>query len=1300
MSGVMKEMNRVAMPVSMTELGIYLDWVKDLSSIAYDISYLFTLPIGIDFNRLSDSLNKVFRAHKNLLSHFRANADATVSRLVPDCDPKDITVNISYDDGEPDLNRLAEPFSDPEGDLYRIHIIRSASKSYLYIQVHHLVFDGASMKVFIRDLGRAYAGEALEAESMTAGMYAEKEQDARKGQAFSEAEKWYDGLLAGVDSCSELYHDKECGDRNVAYETALLDIDSDKLRNVINRLGIKTSTFFTCAYGYAISRFSGSKEALFASIYAGRFPEIANDIGMFVKTFPVLERFDAGERISEHLGKTDEQIAGHRENRLFSFADVCSKYNLSVPAMFAYQGDKEYEVDFLGDKIALDYVSHEDPKDGFIGEVFRSNGKFIFKLSYRTGLYEKSTAENFVQCYGKIVQEFMSKAEGVFSDVDIASESQKRLLDTFLPANEPQSGPNDIVALFKQQAQKHPDAVALVIGDMKRTYAEVDRISDRIARYLIGKGIGRGNVVSILIHRNEYMVIASLGALKSGAGYQPLDPSYPPERLLFMVQDAKAGLVIADEDLTALINGYEGEFLLTKDISSLPDSAKGVAMPAISGNDVFTLLYTSGSTGVPKGVVLEHGNLANFCKNYQKEFGMGIGTVHSAYASYGFDANMMDMYPALTCGGTVCVVPEEIRLDFQALGEYFKKNGVSISFMTTQVGRQFATSPFRPLSLKHLLVGGEKLVPLTPPEGLDFKNIYGPTECTIFVTCKNVDKEYLRIPIGRPFAGAALYVVDECGRRVPPCVPGELWIAGRCVGRGYLNRPEQSEKCFTKNPFSIDAGYERVYHTGDVVRYLPNGEIDFLGRNDGQVKVRGFRIELSEVEGVIREYPGIKDACVHAWDMGEGGKIIAAYVVSDDKVDAKAIGSFILERKPPYMVPASIMQLDSIPLNQNGKVNRRMLPKPSSGSVSQGSDSAAKRDDNVLEAELKKVICEITGSGDVPYDVPLEYAGLTSIGVIRLSAFLYNKFGISLNSKELKGRSLLDLENEILKAWMEKGVRMPVAEGNRAEADSSEPYPLSAAQLGIYMECMKEPESTTYNIPVVMEFAKGTDAGKLAKSAMAVIKAHGSVNVHFETIDSQVMAVANDSAEIEIPILDMSEAEKGKFKSEFSKAFHLNKGPLYSFALIRTEESVCLIMDFHHLVFDGYSLDLFFRDLSDELSGRHCESEGASYANFVKWQQNMLSGETAEEFDKYFAGVFEKYESPSQITPDKPKSDVPGRRMSVRKVLPQMFADKAVKRTGVSEAAFFLSAVDYVTVGCGLYINSELLQSVQCKTNV
>ena len=264
--------------------------------------------------------------------------------------------------------------------------------------------------------------------------------------------------------------------------------------------------------------------------------------------------------------------------------------------------------------------------------------------------------------------------------------------------------------------------------------------------------------------------------------------------------------------------------------------------------DLFILLYTSGSTGVPKGVMLEHGNLSNFCAWYRDYYRLDETCRVAAYASYGFDACMMDMYPALTTGACLCIVEEEIRLDLMTLEKWYRRRGITHAFMTTQICRQFYTMTSLP-QLRYLSAGGEKLVPVTPKsDGTKLINGYGPTECTIFSTTMPVDRIYGRVPIGRPLNNYKCYVMDKNMHRLPPLVPGELLIAGRGVGRGYLNRPDLTEKAFIRNPFSDDPAYVRAYCTGDIVRLLPDGTIDFLGRNDGQVKVRGFRIELAEVE--------------------------------------------------------------------------------------------------------------------------------------------------------------------------------------------------------------------------------------------------------------------------------------------------------------------------------------------------------------------------------------------------------------------------------------------------------------------
>ncbi|MBR6432133.1 MAG: AMP-binding protein, partial [Muribaculaceae bacterium] len=303
-----------------------------------------------------------------------------------------------------------------------------------------------------------------------------------------------------------------------------------------------------------------------------------------------------------------------------------------------------------------------------------------------------------------------------------------------------------VVSLFRKQAKATPDNIAVVYKDKRFTYAELDEISDRIAGYIASKGLGQEDVVSILIPRCEWMAIASLGVLKAGCAYQPLDPTYPKERLNFMMKDANAQLLIADEELRLIVDEYQGEVLLTKNLLNLEISTP--PQVEVAPNSLFILLYTSGSTGVPKGCMLEHRNIVTFCDWYRRYYDLQPGDNVAAYASYGFDACMMDMYPALTTGATVYIIPEEIRLDLIALNNYFEANHITHAFMTTQVGCQFAEMDNH--SLRHLSVGGESFIPVEPPTHFQLHNGYGPTECTIFSTIYPIRQYEKNAPIGKP----------------------------------------------------------------------------------------------------------------------------------------------------------------------------------------------------------------------------------------------------------------------------------------------------------------------------------------------------------------------------------------------------------------------------------------------------------------------------------------------------------------------------------------------------------------------
>lgn len=1225
-------------PLSSSQYGIYVECMNNVGEICYNIGFQYQLDGSLDGQKLCKAIEAAFKAHPTYFTRIELNENQEPVQYI-DFSQMEWSLKVEEtSDIEKEKAIFVKPFNLHEDRLFRIRLFKDTTYFHILLDVHHIIIDGTSFDLMLHEFEKAYYGESIVPEIMTLAEQATDEASRRTTPAWEEGRQWYASQFDCSETFSQLVPDLE-GDKriegNLTYtlKTSLAHID-----DFCKKYGIFKSNFFTMAYAFLLAKFNNEQESFFTTAYNGRSDKrLTNTIGMFVKTIPVYTKFNADTTVLELLQNGQAQMSGCRKHDIYSFMDFMHEIAPQFNSTFAWHGMlfNNYNETLMGKPMKTNWLLNTTLGVSLYLKAYIEDNQLKVTVEYNASEYSESLIRNYLDSYEQVVNGFLTQT--YLRDVSLTSEQQLEMLDSFNQTEEAYDDTQTIVSLFRKQVEETPDNIALVFKEQQYTYKELDEISDRIAAHIHTLGLGTEDVVSILIPRCEWMGIAPLGVLKAGCAYQPLDPTYPKDRLNFMMKDANVRMLIAEESLRPLADEYEGEVLYTKDIMNLPKAQ--VPEVSVSPSDLFIMLYTSGSTGVPKGCQLEHKNVVAFCHWYQTYNEMDKDSKTAAYASFGFDANMMDTYPTLTCGATLHIIPEELRLDLLAMNDYLEKNGITHSFFTTQVGYQFATN-IENHTLKRMATGGEKLASLTPPQNFILSNLYGPTETTVNVTAYQVKEKQKEIPIGKAIANTRLYIVDAQGHRLPVGASGELWISGPQVSRGYLNRPEKTQEVYISNPFTNDPKYARVYRSGDIVRYLPSGDIQFIGRRDGQVKIRGFRIELKEVESIIREFPGIKDATVQAFSEEGGGKFIAAYIVSDEQIDIEALNSFIMEEKPPYMVPAVTMQIERIPLNQNQKVNKRALPKPEKKNTQQQEVNVPM---NVLETNLHELIASVINHKDFGITTLLGYAGLTSITAIKLAVLINKHYGIAIDSKSLvKNGSLQSIENEILQSLLNKDISIETEQPKAETKETVTSAPLSYAQTGVYFDCLKNPLSTIYNIPCLLTYPEGTDAQELAQAVSKVIGCHPEMNVYFEAKGSDILQIMDPQLSIEVPVSTLTEEELAAYKKDFVRPFNLHKAPLYRCEVIQTPDAVHLLMDVHHLIFDGGSVDLFIRQISDVLEQKPVESETYTYLDFAKDQQEAEKTEVFQKAEQFFAEKLQTCESASEIPAELPKSDVEG----------------------------------------------------------
>lgn len=1154
-------------PLSKTEEGIFVSCLEETD--AYNLAHLVNFGKNLNEGKFIDAIKKVFDMHPYLFTVLFQGEDGKIYKKI-----RTKLLDIQVKEVE-SLDIESKPFKMLDNHLFRLGLYKYDGDYYFYFDFHHIIFDGFSIHLFFKEVMDTYHGIKPKKELYDANKYALDEEKQLQSSDYQKAKDYFEMMIKDPEVDSTLVYDKNDGTKAYKSYNAKIAIKDEDVKKLTKAYNLKTSTFFLAAFSYLLATINMDDKALFLTVNNGRNELLKNSLGMFVKTYPIYAELK--DNIKEFLEDINEENINNVNHLLYPFSDLMKDMNLNANILFAYQGDYFYQ--YKG--MYINQLKRKDGKENIAIELHRDNGEFFVWVEYRSDLYEDSTIQHLIELYNQTLKEFLTKK--TLSEVNLISVEEENLLDSLNETNLSSIDPNNtIVDDFKKAVKDYPEHLAVVFKDNKYTYQETDKITNKIANKLLELGATKEKVVSILIKKSEFVVLASLGVLKTGAAYQPLDPTYPVDRLNFMVKDADACALILDRELDGILTDFKGPKLYTDELLSL-DNDKD---PGIKNNpeDLFIMLYTSGSTGVPKGVMLEHRNLNAFITFYKQKYEVDANCRMSAYASYGFDANMQDLYTAITSGSTVYIIPDEMRLDLVKLGEYFNENKITHSIITTQVGRQFVEE-IEAKYLKHFFVGGEKLVPVEPPKNYILHNAYGPTEGTVFCTDHTVDKLYYRVPIGKNNFDYKFYILDKNKKRLPTMVSGELYISGPQVARGYLNRDKENKEAFLTNPFETDPNFQKLYKTGDIVRLLPDGVVDFIGRKDGQVKIRGFRVELTEVEKVIREYPGIKDATVKDFTDPAGVKFICAYIVSDNEIDVEDLNKFIGSKKPPYMIPAFTMQIDKIPLNQNQKVNKKALPIP------QLKTTEIIKPENQVEEDIYQILKDVLGHESFGVTTNLYEAGLTSVSSIRLTILLSKKFNRDVDFADLKNnptiRELADL-----------------FAGNKQEDkfEILDEYPITKTQEGIFVESVSKPGSTNYNIPFLLKLPADFDLDKLEKALIKVIDNHPYLKTTLYMNDNGDIRARRNNLEAVVERRTINNLEPNLLV----RPFEILNGRLYRVEIIETKEDKYLYLDFHHIICDGTSEAIILNDLSKAFLDQDLDEE--EYTGFevaLKEQENL-----------------------------------------------------------------------------------------------
>jgi amino acid adenylation domain-containing protein len=913
---------------------------------------------------------------------------------------------------------LARPFDLERGPLVRARLYRLADDHHLFLLVlHHAVTDGWSNGVLLRELSALYGAFAqgqpspLAEPELQYADFAEWQREKMTGALLERQLEWGRGALAGAPALLELPADRPrppVHDGRGATEPVRISAELTGAVHALARAhGATPFMVLLAGFQSLLARWSRQEDVVIGTPVAGRTrPETRDVVGFFVNTLALRTELSGDPPFAEILRRVRETVLGAFSNQDLPFERLVDELNVPrsaahaavFQAMFVLQNAPDAPLPFHGLRVeGIELHGGTSPFDLRLGLVEHA-GELSGGLQYATALFDRATVRGMIAQYQTLLAAACAEPSLRLSRLPLltADEADAVLAIGIGPAAPYAAEP--IHRLVAAQAARTPDSVAVASRGQSLRYAELDAQANRLAHHLLRLGVGHGETVAISMERSAALLVAMLGVWKAGAAYVPVDPAYPQDRRAWMLADSRAAVVLTDAASEGGIPATDARTVVIDriDLSTEADTAPAVAVDA---DELAYVIYTSGSTGRPKGVMVPHRGVANFLATMAREPGIKPCDVLVAVTSLSFDIAALELLLPLTAGAKLVVATREEAMDTGRLARLLESEHASVMQATPATWRLLAQSGWHDARLA-MLCGGEALPPDLArellPRGRALWNLYGPTETTIWSSVQRVESADA-IHLGAPVANTRLYVLDDALRPCPAGVPGELYIGGDGVVRGYLRRPSLTAERFVPDAFG--AAGSRLYRTGDLVRRKADGALEFLGRTDFQVKVRGFRIELGEVEVRLAEHPDVRQAVCAVREDTPGNARLVAYVVAEDAAPAAdVLRRALAERLPDHMVPSAYVVLEALPLTPNGKVDRRALPAPeakrdlSGGFVAPGT---------AAETTIAGLWREVLGTERVGAEDNFFDLGGNSLSLIRLAQRLAETMGSTATAVDL-----------------------------------------------------------------------------------------------------------------------------------------------------------------------------------------------------------------------------------------------------------------------------------------------------------